>query len=106
MVDERLHADGADRLDRLGRIDDGLVGAVTPAQRGLARELASRTKLTIQVLDERKDVVAAGRRALSGTGLYGSRITINQLGSDKGLPYPPYLFNLVIDQGGLFGKPT
>ncbi len=71
----------------------------------LAYELARRTELNIYVLEPDPQEVQQTRATLTAAGLYGGRITVQQsaLGS---LPYPPYLFNLIIDQGAFFGAET
>ncbi len=68
----------------------------------LAYELAKRTGLTVCVLDDRLDVIDKARTQLASAGLYGSRITIEEADLRK-LPFPPYVFNLVIDQNSLSG---
>jgi len=68
----------------------------------LAFELARRTEWSITVLDADAGKVAQARKALADAGLYGRRVTAEQ-GDLAALPYPPYVFNVVVDQEGFFG---
>jgi outer membrane protein assembly factor BamB len=61
-----------------------------------AREIALRSKLRIEVLEPDRQKVDETRARLAGVGLYGGRVCVRQ-GDLKSPPYPPYIFNLVID---------
>jgi outer membrane protein assembly factor BamB len=63
----------------------------------LAQTLAQRTKLHIQVLDDDEAAVRISRARLLAAGLHGWRVCLAS-GDLTRLPYPPYLFNVVIDQ--------
>ena len=69
----------------------------------LARELARRSRLHIQIYDADADLAANTRRVLLPTGLHGHRIAI-ATGDARRLPYPPYVFNVVVDQKRLCGE--
>ena len=71
----------------------------------LAYEVAQRTRLNVYVLEPDAEKVNRARRALTDAGLYGGRITVEQA-SLATLPFPPYVFNLVIDQRALRGGPS
>jgi len=66
----------------------------------LAAELARRTRLNVQILDTDLEQVIQTRGRLLAAGLYGWRTGVG-VGDLVQLPYPPYLFNVVIDQKGL-----
>jgi len=68
----------------------------------LAHEIAARTDLSIAVLEPDAGKVAEERTALANAGLYGGRITVEQASLER-LPFPPYVFNLVIQEEGFFG---
>ncbi len=68
----------------------------------LAAELAGTTKLDIYLALFDEKSVGAARRALAAAGVYGSRVTVDLVAKDK-LPYPPYVFNLVVDEDSLNG---
>lgn len=64
----------------------------------LAAELAKRTELRIHVAESDPTRAGAGRKALSGAGLYGTKVEVNLLpaGQTNALPFPPYFANLVV----------
>ncbi|MBN2473389.1 MAG: PQQ-binding-like beta-propeller repeat protein [Pirellulales bacterium] len=68
----------------------------------LAHEIAKRTRWNVCVLEPDAEKVRRARIALSAAHLYGGRITVEQF-SSKSLPFPPYVFDLVVDQGAFFG---
>ncbi|MEE8450810.1 MAG: PQQ-binding-like beta-propeller repeat protein, partial [Thermoguttaceae bacterium] len=61
----------------------------------LALEIARRTRLNVYVVEPDAKKVAQVRASLTEAGLYGGRISVEQ-GDTKRLPFPPYVFNLVI----------
>jgi outer membrane protein assembly factor BamB len=61
----------------------------------LAHELAKKSQLRIVGIEEDKDKVAKGRRALHAAGVYGDRVTLHQ-GSLSTLPYEDYAAALVV----------
>ena len=68
----------------------------------LAAALAERSRLTVEVIEEDAEKIAAGRRFLLGHKLHGGRVNLVK-GTPRQLPYPPYNFNLVIDLSSLAG---
>ena len=68
----------------------------------LAREIARRSELSIYVIEPDARKVARARADLARAGLYGGRICVEQ-GDLKSLPYPPYVFNIVVDEMSLRG---
>jgi len=67
---------------------------------GLAAALAGRTQLKITVLAADAGRVQPMRRSLAQAGLYGSPVTV-EAATPSRLPFPPYVFNLVVDQHAL-----
>jgi outer membrane protein assembly factor BamB len=61
----------------------------------LAYEIAKRSQLTVVCIEEDEAKVAASRKLLDQAGAYGSRITLQQ-GQIEKLPFPDYIFNLVV----------
>ncbi len=66
----------------------------------LAYELAKRSELNIYAVDPDEKKVAAIRAALIGTGLYGSRITVDHLDLSV-VPYASYFANLIVSESAL-----
>ncbi|NUN95740.1 MAG: PQQ-binding-like beta-propeller repeat protein [Candidatus Omnitrophica bacterium] len=66
----------------------------------LAHALAERSELKVVCLEEDRALVDAGRTALDQIGAYGTRITFQRTDSEK-LPFPNYLFNLIVSDGAL-----
>lgn len=66
----------------------------------LAYELAKRTDLKIYGVEPDAEKVAASRRLLARTGLYGSRITIHHA-DIADIPYSNYFANLVVSDSYL-----
>jgi len=66
----------------------------------LAARLAELTDLHIEMLQRDAQLAAEARSKLSAAGFYGSRVCVRQ-SSVSELPYPPYVFNLVIDEGSI-----
>lgn len=64
----------------------------------LAAKVAALTDFRIEVLEPDAEKVAEARTKLAAAGFYGGRVCVRQVTSDE-LPYPPYVFNLVVDQG-------
>ncbi|MCU0874642.1 MAG: PQQ-binding-like beta-propeller repeat protein, partial [Pirellulaceae bacterium] len=69
----------------------------------LAYELARRTRLHIHAFDADERQVELARQQLFAAGLHGDRVSIST-GDPAQLPFPPYLFNVVIDQTRLCGS--
>ncbi len=68
----------------------------------LAYELARRTRLHVHVLAEDEPQFELARRQLFAAGLHGDRVSLST-GDPARLPFPPYLFNVVVDQSRLGG---
>ena len=72
----------------------------------LAVEIAGITDFRVELLAADAARVQPMREDVAAQGLYGGRICVRHCASDE-LPYPPYVFNLVIDQGSFAtGKPS
>lgn len=63
----------------------------------LAYSLAQKSELTVIGVEDNAEQVAAARRLLHATGLYGKRISIYQSALDK-LPFSDYLANLIVSE--------
>lgn len=61
----------------------------------LAYEIAVRSQFQVVGIEPNPQRVAESRRRLAGAGLYGTRVTIQQVGGDK-LPFPKYWANLIV----------
>ncbi len=81
-------------------IRDGYCLIVGGGDGQLAAALARITRLTIEVVDIDREAIDNARAWLAGEKLYGGRINITAVATDSihRLPYPPFNFNLVIDQ--------
>lgn len=72
----------------------------------LAAEIACTSEFHIELVAEAGADVHTMRRDLAAMELYGGRVCVRRA-PQGGLPYPPYIFNLVIDQGSFAsGKPS
>jgi len=72
----------------------------------LAAEIARIADCRVELLAADKANVQTMRKELAAQGLYGGRVCVRRM-PQAGLPYPPYVFNLVIDQGSFSnGKPA
>ncbi len=72
----------------------------------LAANIARLTNLRVEALEPEVGNVSEARQRLAAAGLYGGRVCVRRGSLDR-LPYAPYLFNLVIDQGSLrTGQPS
>jgi len=101
--DDRLtnfYANTAWRIVEESGIDKGYCLIIGGGTGRLAYEIAKRTQLNIYVLEPDTNKVDQARRTLTEAGLYGGRITVERTSLEM-LPFPPYVFNLVIDQGAL-----
>lgn len=63
----------------------------------LAVEIVRRTGMRVEMLEPDREGVERLRRELVAQRLYGGRVVVYQQPSGR-LPYPPYVFNLVIDE--------
>ncbi|MBT6495989.1 MAG: class I SAM-dependent methyltransferase, partial [Planctomycetaceae bacterium] len=61
----------------------------------LALELAKRTKLQIYAIESDEKLVAAARRRIGKTGLYGTRIVVHRADPDSS-HFPKQFANLVV----------
>jgi outer membrane protein assembly factor BamB len=62
----------------------------------VVKDLLLSTDYQITLLDPRPEFVRQLRAVLTRQGFYGSRITVARF-ADRTLPFPPYQFNLVIE---------
>ena len=92
----------AEQIVNDSKIDKGYCLILAGGTGRLAHEIAKRTKLNVHVLEEDAAKVRRGREILSQAGLYGGRISLEQSNSRR-LPFPPYVFNLVVDEGAISG---
>lgn len=70
-------------------------GLLIGADADTAAELARQTALQVYCVEADEARVRAARKALAGTGLYGSRVTVLHV-ADRKLPLPDYFANLVL----------
>ncbi|MBT4864176.1 MAG: PQQ-binding-like beta-propeller repeat protein [Planctomycetaceae bacterium] len=66
----------------------------------LALELAKRTKLQIYAIESDEKLVAAARRRIGKTGLYGTRIVVHRADPDSS-HFPKQFANLVVSENSL-----
>lgn len=72
----------------------------------LASEIARTSDYHVELVAAPGANVQTMRLELAAAGLYGGRVCMRRAPQD-GLPYPPYVFNMVIDQGALAnGEPS
>lgn len=72
----------------------------------LALEIAKRTKLIVQGVDDDPKRVAGGRNILGKAGLYGDRITLVSTESMEQLPFTAKYANLIVSDAVLAGEGT
>jgi len=82
-------------IDKLG-VTKGYCLIVGAGDGQFAREIALRSRLRVEVIEPDQQKVRDVRARLAGVGLYGGRVCVRR-GDLKSLPYPPYIFNLVVD---------
>jgi len=71
-----------------------------------AAEIARTSDYRVELLAADGADVQTMRKELAAEGLYGGRVCVRRVARAR-LPYPPYVFNLVIDQGSFSGgKPS
>ncbi|MFH1266624.1 MAG: PQQ-binding-like beta-propeller repeat protein, partial [Planctomycetota bacterium] len=87
----------AEKILELAPIKRGycLVAGLETGQ--LAQELAKRTELRIYAVDPDAEKVAAARKAIDASGLYGDRVRVEQWPLDK-IPYADYFANLIVSE--------
>ncbi len=90
----------AAKIIRDTSVRDGYCLIIGGGDGQLAAALAKNTRLTIEVIDDDPDEIAGAQSWLAQQKLYGGRINLIAVDEDshRRLPYPPYNFNLVIDQ--------
>jgi outer membrane protein assembly factor BamB len=90
----------ADEILQRTTIRDGYCLIVGGGDGQLAAVLARKSRLQIEVVDGDRNAIDTARAWLASEKLYGGRISITSIATDSivTLPYPPFNFNLVIDQ--------
>ena len=63
----------------------------------LAREIASRSEMRVVCVERDKAKVEAARKLLRSAGLYGSRVVVHHVTSDR-LPYADGVANLIVSE--------
>jgi len=96
-------AELAGDLVRQSGCDRGYCLVLGAGDAGLATALARATEFRIELLTSDAEKVGPLRRELAAEGLHGGRVCVRHRSSDRSLPYPPYVFNLVVDQASLTG---
>jgi outer membrane protein assembly factor BamB len=94
------YADAADTIVADTPFDQGYALVLGCGEGRLAYEIAKRTKLKVIAVDADAKKVAAARRALDKTGLYGGRVVVHHAPLDK-LLYTKYVFNLIVSDNAL-----
>jgi len=93
----------ARELVRQGGCDRGYCLVLGADDADLATAIARVSRLRVELLTTDAEKVGRLRRALAEEGLHGGRICVRHQSSSRRLPYPPYVFNLVVDQAALSG---
>ncbi len=75
------------------------------ANANLAMSIAQASEFRIELLTTEAGHVDSLRRRVAAHGLHGNRICVRHQSSAESLPYPPYVFNLVVDEAALAGAP-
>ncbi len=102
-VDRRVAA-AADEIIRRTGVKEGFCLDLDCGDGALAVVLAQKTNLQIYALSPSAENVAALRRTLSATGLYGVRITVHQGDADS-VRYGKYFADLVVSARSLVDGP-
>ncbi|MFO1482930.1 MAG: PQQ-binding-like beta-propeller repeat protein [Verrucomicrobiaceae bacterium] len=92
---DAAHAKAAEAILKQTGITKGFCIVLGNDKGALAYELAKRSNLVIFGVDADEKKVAAARRELLATGLYGPRITVDHLDLAM-MPYSSYCANLIV----------
>jgi len=98
--DEHRVAAAAEQILKASGVTSGFCLVVGSENGRLAYELATRSKLKIYGIEPDANKVAASRRLLQSSGLYGHRITIHQADLND-IPYSNYFANLIVSESAL-----
>ncbi len=90
-----LYQNAAESIIKHTGIKDGFCMVIGSEMGRLAFELAKRTQLTIYCIESDPAKVETSRRTLAKTGLYGTRITVDQLDLEV-VPYANYFADLIV----------
>ncbi len=104
------YAAAAEAILKQTGIKNGFCLVLGSEQGRLAYELAKRSELTIYGIETDEQKVRSSREALIKTGLYGPRLSIDQLDLSV-IPYASYFANLIVSDsvlltGEIPGLPT
>ncbi len=103
---DAAHAKAAEAILKQTGITKGFCIVLGNDKGQLAYELAKRSELIIFGVDADEKKVAAARRELLATGLYGPRITVDHLDLAV-MPYSSYCANLIVsDSAEPVGAPS
>ena len=94
---ERMHALAREVLLRTG-VTKGYCLVWGVADGSLAYALAAQSDLTVLGVDEDAARVSEARRRLSRAGVYGTRISVQQVDDLAALPYPDNFANLIVSE--------
>lgn len=98
-VDEA--AGQAKRALELAGTQQGWALILNSGDSDLAAEIAKQSQMNVVAVEEDATLVAVSRKKLTAAGL-GNRVTVHQLKTTTvPLPYTDYLFNLIVDAGGV-----
>ena len=92
---EAIDSEAVDAIVAALGIEEGYCVDLGCGDGALAHELAKRTRLSIYAIDSDPAMVAAARRRLDGTGLYGTRVTVHH-GDLAHTPYADYFADALV----------
>jgi len=100
----KMYAEAADAALRVSGVKEGYCLVVGSENGRLAYEMAKRSRLSVYGVEPDAEKVRASRELLARTGLYGSRIVIDQLDLSV-IPHASYFANVIVsDHMLLTGK--
>lgn len=101
-ADRASPAELAEAIARDAGVARGYALVVAADGARLAYELAKRTGLLVHVVEPDSARATQAREALWTAGAYGTQVVVDVVppGATNGLPYPPYLANVIVADGG------
>lgn len=93
----------AKRLAELARTKHGWALVTDLVDGSLCASLAEKTQLNIIGVSDDLQKVTLARKNLAKYGVYGNRVSISFISSDK-FPFTDYFANLIVSEGALLGK--